>query len=138
MNLQGKLMPKVQGLLMTTIVLYGIASLTIFIYARYISPTAQESLGTGILIILLISLPSILVALSLIVFSDRVKTAHPLIAYLVPLTVFIATNGYLIFTLFADGYKFTFKLILVYLIFCLVVFTLLNVIIYFSTRNKHL
>jgi hypothetical protein len=136
MNFQREITPKVKGLLTHALLLLGIAFIAVFIYVSYVSYSTEETVASGILSMLLISLLGVLLAFSLIVFSVIAKKTHPIVARMVPLTFFVATYGYLIFLMIVDRYGYDFRKVKFYLIFCLIVSMLLNIIIYF--RNQKL
>src|SRR5258708_26045014 len=69
MKLQPEVVQKIKGLLRVTPMLLGIAFIALFIYVRFVSPMARETVGSGILVILLTSVLATLVAASLFLFA---------------------------------------------------------------------
>jgi hypothetical protein len=136
MNIQREIVVKSKGLLANTVMLLGIAFVALLIYSSYASPSMPENVSFGILSILSSSLLGGLVALNLIVFSVIAKETYPVIARTAPTIFFIVTFGSLIFLTLSDRYRFGVRSVTIYLIFCLIVSILLNIIVYYNNKKS--
>jgi len=137
MKLQPEVVQKIKGLLRVTPMLLGIAFIALFIYVRFVSPTARETVGSGILVILLTSVLATLVAASLFLFASIARRAYPSIAR-VPAKVFMMLT-FLVYILILshkiDAARIFLYLVL-YLLSCLLVSLVLNLGIYFKIRKQ--
>jgi NAD/NADP transhydrogenase beta subunit len=129
MKLQPEVVPKIKGLLRATLMLLGIAFIALFIYVRFVSPTARETVGSSVLSILLISVLGVLLAASLILFASVARRTHPSIARLPARVFMLLTFSGLVFTI-ALRYKIDAARIVLYLLCCLLVSLILNLVVY--------
>ena len=138
MKLQPEVVPKIKGLLRATLMLLGIAFIALFIYVRFVSPTARETVGSSVLSILLISVLSVLLAASLILFASMARRAYPSIAR-VPVKVFMMLT-FLVYILVLshkiDAARIFLYLVL-YVLSCLLVSLVLNLGIYVTIRKQN-
>src|SRR5258708_24706370 len=91
MKLPTEVVQKIKGLLSVTPMLLGIAFIALFIYVRFVSPTARETVGSGILVILLTSVLATLVAASFFLFPIIARGAYPSIPP-VPAKIFMIVS----------------------------------------------
>jgi hypothetical protein len=139
MKLQPEVVPKIKGLLRATLMLLGIAFIALFIYVRFVSTTARETVGSSVLSILLLSVLGMLLAASLILFASMARRAYPSIAHVPAKVILILTFCCQVFILFFS-YKIDAARIVLYLVLyvlsCLLVSLILNLGIYFKIRKQ--
>ena len=129
MRLQTEMAPKFKGLFGVTLMLLGISLFALFIYVRFISPSARDTVKSGFLSILLIGFLAMLVTASLINFSGIASRAYPSIARLPSRVFMILTLCCLVFTVVL-GYRIDSIRIVLYLLTCLLVSLALNLVVY--------
>src|SRR5947207_11158632 len=84
MKLQSEVVPKINGLLRAALMLLGIAFIALFIYVRFVSPTARGTVVSGVFVILTMTLVALLLGLNIIYFSIKMKNIHPGLARSLP------------------------------------------------------
>lgn len=130
MNQQSELSSRIASLVRAAVVAIGISLIALYAYARYISPTARETAGSAVLLILLAAVLAGLVALNLIYFNFKMKPTHPGLARTLP-RFFALGNVFLMFFVLLLNYRFSPRQVVFYLLASLAIFSALNVFVYF-------
>jgi len=135
MDSQLKSDARIKGLLVSAVMLISISFIALYIYATYISPTARESISSGILLILVYCALGILVGLNLIYFSIKMKKRFPGIARTLPVGYVLASFFFFWIYKFLLGYPPTPQGVILFSLISLGIWLLLNLIIYFIDKK---
>ena len=90
---------KITLLIWQAVVFVAIICIALYVYVKYVSSTARDTLGSGILLILLITILASLIGLCLVHFAAKTRTAYPRVARHLPVAFSLLTSCYLLFSL---------------------------------------
>lgn len=136
MNVPDELGSRIVSLLRQTLVSISVSLVAIWIYVKYISPTAMNSIVYDLLPLVLCYLLAVLVIVNLIYFSAKMRQSHPSLARGVSFTFTAVTFCYLFFLPMLHVYSFDMGRVVSYLFVSLAASFALNVVAHFAFRKR--
>src|SRR6266850_5807966 len=113
----------------------AISLIALWIYVRFIDPTAKDLAISGVLLIVVASVLSVLLGLNLIYFSGSMRSTRPRVARMLPFLFSLITLLLWFFAALGHQYLRP-KIVISYLLVSLAVFSAVNVVVYLRVAGR--
>ena len=126
--------PRVRRFLRVTLVVDAIFLLALYIYVRYVSPTAGNVATSILPLLLLMNVIGALIYLNVLWFSRKLEKANPGLSRTLPRLFTLVTLSLMFFAV-SQKYYFPTQVVIAYFVAWLLLFSVINALLRFRKRS---